>query len=117
MLDRTRAARRRTLAADAGYDVADFVAACRERRVTPHVAQTRDKRRRSAIDGRTTRPSGYAVSIGVRRMIEKAFGWMKTTGNFRRTRWRGLEKTRLAASFVAAAYNLTRIARLIPTAA
>lgn len=115
MLDRTRVGRRRTLAADAGYDIADFVAACRERRVTPHVAQTRDKRRRSAIDGRTTRPTGYALSIGMRRMIEKIFGWMKTTANFRRTRWRGLAKTRLAATFIAAAYNLTRIARLIPT--
>jgi hypothetical protein len=56
------------------------------------------------------------MSIGARRMIEKVFGWMKTTGNFRRTRWRGRAKTRLAATFVAAAYNLTRIARLIPTA-
>ena len=116
-LDATGSTRRRTLAADAGYDIADFVEACRQRRVTPHVAQTRDKRRSSAIDGRTTRHTGYDVSIGVRRMIEKVFGWMKTTGNFRRTRWRGLAKTAMAATFVASAYNLTRIARLIPSPA
>ena len=117
MLDRdlTRA-RRRTLGADAGYDTSDFVADCRQRRVSPHVAQNRN-RRRSAIDGRTTSASGYAVSIGVRRMIEKVFGWMKTTANFRRTRFRGLAKTTLAATLVGAAYNLLRLARLAPCVA
>jgi len=117
MLDRDlRRARRRTLGADASYDTADFVAACRQRRVSPHVAQNRN-RRRSAIDGRTTHSGGYPVSIGVRRMIEKIFGWMKTTANFRRTRVRGLAKTSLLANFVAAAYNLIRLARLAPLAA
>lgn len=112
MLDRCSRSGRRTLAADAGYDTADFVAACRARNVTPRVAQTRDRRRRSAVDGRTISPPGYRLSIGIRRMIEKIFGWMKTTGNFRRTRCRGLAKTRLAATVVAAAYNLLRISRL-----
>jgi len=117
MLDRDfPRGRRRTLGADAGYDTNDFVADCRQRRVSPHVAQNRN-RRRSAIDGRTTSASGYAVSIGVRRMIEKVFGWMKTTANFRRTRLRGLAKNSLAATLVGAAYNLLRIARLAPCVA
>ena len=117
MLDRdVPRARRRTLGADAGYDTRDFIEACRQRRVSPHVAQNRN-RRRSAIDGRTTSASGYAVSIGVRRMIEKVFGWMKTTANFRRTRLRGLAKNTLAATLVGAAYNLLRIARLAPCVA
>lgn len=108
--------RRRTLGADAGYDTRDFIGACRQRRVSPHVAQNRN-RRRSAIDGRTTSPSGYAVSIAVRRMIEQVFGWVKTTANFRRSRLRGLAKTTLAATLVGAAYNLMRLARLTPAAA
>jgi transposase len=116
MLDRDlRRTRRRTLGADAGYDTADFVAACRERRVSPHVAQNRN-RRRSAIDGRTTSPSGYAVSISLRRMIERIFGWMKTTANFRRTRLRGLARTTMLGTFVGAAYNILRLARLTATA-
>lgn len=117
MLDRDLPrARRRTLGADAGYDTRDFVAACRRRRVSPHVAQNRN-RRRSAIDGRTTNSYGYPVSIGIRRMIEKVFGWMKTTANFRRTRLRGLPKTTLFATFVGATYNLLRVARLAPAVA
>ena len=108
--------RRRTLGADAGYDTRDFVGACRQRRVSPHVAQNRN-RRRSAIDGRTTSPGGYAVSIGLRRMIERVFGWMKTTANFRRTRLRGLAKTALLGTLVGAAYNILRLARLTHAAA
>jgi transposase len=115
MLDRDLpGTRRRTLGADAGYDTADFVVACRERRVSPHVAQNRN-RRRSAIDGRTTSPSGYSVSISLRRMIERIFGWMKTTANFRRTRLRGLPRTRMLGTFVGAAYNILRLARLTAT--
>jgi len=108
--------RRRTLGADAGYDTRDFVGACRQRRVSPHVAQNCN-RRRSAIDGRTTSPGGYAVSIGLRRMIERVFGWMKTTANFRRTRLRGLAKTALLGTLVGAAYNILRLARLTHAAA
>jgi IS5 family transposase len=106
---------RRTLGADAGYDTSDFVEACREREVTPHVAQNRSNRR-SAIDGRTTRWAGYSVSIAIRRMIERVFGWMKTTANFRRTRMKGRAKTAMATTFVGATYNLMRIARLMPSA-
>jgi hypothetical protein len=95
--------RRRTLGADAGYDTADVVAACRARRVSPHVAQNRN-RRRSAIDGRTTSASGYRVSISLRRMIERFFGWMKTTANFRRTRLRGLARTTMLDTSIGAAY-------------
>ena len=117
MLDRdVPRARRRTLGADAGYDTRDFVEGCRQRRVSPHVAQNRN-RRRSAIDGRTTGPGGYAVSVGLRRMIERVFGWMKTTANFRRTPLRGLAKTTLLGTLVGAAYNILRLARLAHAAA
>jgi transposase len=114
MLERlgARGRARITLGADKGYDVGTFIEGCRELGVTPHVAQTSDKRRRSAIDGRTVRHPGYLISQRARKRIEEVFGWMKTIGGFRRTRHRGRARTQLAAHIVAAAYNLIRIARL-----
>ena len=83
----------------------------RERRVTPHVAQNTNGRC-SAIDGRTTRHPGYAVSQGIRKRVEEIFGWLKTIGGLRRTRYRGLDRTGLAGYLVATAYNLVRLSRL-----
>lgn len=101
-----------TLGADRGYDTGDFVEACRSRGITPHVAQNTSKRR-SAIDGRTTRWSGYAISLIKRRLIEQGFGWAKSVGGLRRSRLRGIVKTQVLAHVVGAAYNLLRIARLV----
>ena len=101
----------RTLGADKRYDTKRCVADLRAREVTPHVAQNTSGRR-SAIDGRTTRHLGYELSQWVRKRIEEVFGWMKTVGGFRRTRFIGLDRTQLAAYLVAAAYNLVRMARL-----
>ena len=103
-----------TVAADKGYDCQAFVKACRERKATPHVAQ---KKRYSAIDARTTRHAGYAVSQRLRKRVEEVFGWVKTVGNFRKTRYQGVERTQLAAYLIGAAYNLLRMARLLPEAA
>ncbi len=103
-----------TLGADAGYDVQRFVDATRERGITPHVAQTRDVRRASRVDGRTTRHAGYALSQSARMRVEEIFGWMKTVGGLRKTRYRDQARTGLWTYFVAAAYNLTRMARLMP---
>jgi transposase len=104
-----------TLGADKGYDTKSFVASCRERGVTPHVAKNEHSRRSSAIDRRTTRHPGYRASQLARRRIEQVFGWMKTFGGLRRTRWRGAARTQLAAYLVGAAYNLLRMARLVNT--
>jgi transposase len=101
-----------TLGADKNYDTRESVAQLRRRHVTPHVAQNTSGRR-SAIDDRTTRHVGYALSQRVRKRVEEIFGWMKTVGGFRRTRFRGLERTHLAGYLVATAYNLVRLARLI----
>ena len=103
--------RPKTLGADKNYDTRDCVGAMRERRVTPHVTQNTSGRR-SAIDGRTTRHPGYEVSQRIRKRVEEIFGWMKTVGGFRRTRYRGLEKTGLGGYLVATAYNLVRLSRL-----
>ena len=106
---RERGFRPRTLAGDRGYDTRQCVKEMRDRGVTPHVAQ----RTRSAIDGRTTRHSGYRDSQKIRKRVEEIFGWMKTVGGFRRTRYRGVERTGLAGYFVATAYNLVRMANLL----
>jgi transposase len=93
--------RRRTEGADKGYDRRNFVDGCREVGVTPHVAQNLNVWGGSAIDRRTTHPAGYQVSQRVRKRVEEIFGWTKTVGNFRRTRYRGLIRTELASYFVA----------------
>jgi transposase len=103
--------RPKTLGGDKNYDTQGCVADIRKRRVTPHVAQNTSDRR-SAIDGRTTRHPGYAVSQRIRKRVEEVFGWMKTIGGFRRTRYRGLDRTGLAGYLVATAYNLVRLSRL-----
>jgi transposase len=111
-----RGFRPHTVGGDKNYDTKKFVAELRGRDVTPHVAQNTTGRR-SAIDGRTTRHVGYAISQRKRKRVEEIFGWMKTVGGFRRTRFRGLGRTGLAGYLVAAAYNLVRIARLTTVAA
>ena len=114
MLDqaRERGFHPRTLGGDKGYDTRGFVANRRRRRVTPHVAQN-NKGRSSTIDGRITRHPEYAVSQRIRKRVEEVFGWMKTVGGFRRTRYRGLDRTGLAGHLVATAYNLVRMAKLL----
>ena len=96
----------------ADYDTADFVAGCRERRYTPHVAQN-DTNRCSAIDGRTTRHPGYADSMTKRKRIEEPFGWMKTVGGLRKTRHCVRELVEWFFVLTAAAYNLVRIPKIL----
>lgn len=105
--------KRITVGGDKGFDTKQFVAECRVLDVTPHVAQNISGHRGSAIDGRTTRHCGYQVSQRIRKRVEEIFGWMKTVGNFRRTRYRGEARTQLASYFIGAAYNLLRMARLL----
>jgi transposase len=102
-----------TVGGDKGYDTKDFVMDCRELNVTPHLAQTTDQRRRSGIDARTTSWPGYNVSQRIRKRIEEIWGWMKTVGGFRKTRFKGTQRTELAAYLVGAAYNLLRMAKLM----
>jgi transposase len=104
----------RTLGADKGYDTQDCVTRLRAKGVTPHVAQNTGGGRRSAIDGRTTSWPGYAVSQRIRKRVEEIFGWMKTVGGLRKTRYRGLERVDFAGYLVATAYNLVRLVRLAP---
>ena len=110
---RRRGFQPRTLGADKGYDTRDFVHAVRQLSITPHIAPKNQTRSGPRIDGRTTRHPGFQVSQRVRKRIEEIFGWMKTIGGFRKTRFRGVERTQLAAYFVGAAYNLLRMAKLL----
>ena len=104
-----------TLGGDKGYDAEDFVNELRSMRVTPHVAQNTSGRR-SAIDGRTTRHGGYAVSQRIRKRIEEAFGWIKTVAGQDKTRFRGVHRVGFAFTFAAAAYNLVRLPKLLAEA-
>jgi len=114
MLDENLPGQRQiTLGADKGFDTHDFVADLRERNVTPHIAQNITKRRGSNIDARTTKHVGYAISQRIRKRVEEIFGWAKTVGNFRKTRFIGLGANQVAAYVIASAYNLLRIAKLI----
>lgn len=97
-----------TLGADRGYDAADFVNELRAMNVRPHVAQN-DNGRHSAIDRRTTRHVGYAISLRIRKRIE----WMKTVAGQRKTRFRGVDRVGWSFAFAAAAYNLVRLPKLI----
>ena len=101
----------KTVGADKGYHQKAFVRGCRERAVAPHVA-CKEKMKVAGLDGRTTRQSGYQVSLRIRKRVEEIFGWIKTVGGFRRTRYRGLERTQAWGYFVAGTYNLLRMARL-----
>jgi len=114
LLDQARERRfhPKTMGGDKNYDTRECVAAMRERGVTPHVAQN-TSRRSSTINGRTTRHEGYVVSQRIRKRVEEIFGWMKTVGGFRRTRYKGLDRTGLAGYLVATAYNLVRMANLL----
>jgi len=112
MLDQVPGSKRLTVAGDKGYDTRDFVAECRKLGVTPHVAQNDKRPGGSAIDGRTTRHDGYAVSQRKRKRIEECFGWMKTVALLRKVRHRGIFKVGWVFTFAAAAYNLVRMRNL-----
>ena len=101
-----------TVGADKGYDSRAFVESCRELRVTPHVSQ---KKLYSQIDGRTTRHTGYAMSMQKRPRVEGPFGWLKEFGLMRRPKYRGLRKVGWVFTWSAAAYNLVRMTKLVPT--
>ena len=107
-----------TVAADKAYDTRDFVANLRDLQVTPHVAQyTVTAHRGSAIDARTTRHPGYAISQRKRKLVEQGFGWMKTVGGLRKLRHRGGPLVTWIFTFTAAAYNIVRMRRLLAVAA
>ena len=112
MLDTLPGTHAKTLAADKAYDTRDFVEACRQRRVTPHVASNDTRQGGSAIDGRTTRHRGYAISQTIRKRIEEHFGWGKTVGRIRQTVYRGLRRVDQHFKLTMTASNILRIARM-----
>lgn len=110
--------RRLTLGADKGYDAQAFIGELRQMCVTPHIARNdalskTGKRRRSAVDARTTRHPGYAVSQRVRKRIEEAFGWAKSIAGLAKAKYRGTRRVSFRFTFAMAAYNLVRLPRLL----
>lgn len=115
MLGRLEGRHRITLGADKNYDVRQFVGDLRGLNVTPHVAQNTNGRR-SAIDARTTRHPGYGVSMRVRKRIEEAFGWIKASAGFRKTRHKGTARVEWMFTLNAVACNLIRLPKLMAAA-
>jgi IS5 family transposase len=113
MLEQIPGVQRVTAGADKGYDTTEFVAECRHLGVTPHVARNTGRRGGSALDARTTRHPGYAVSQRKRKRIEECFGWLKDIALLRKLRHRGLPKVGWVFTFAAAAYNLVRMRNLL----
>lgn len=113
MLDTIPGSGPKTVGADKAYDTADFVSDCRRRNVTPHVAQNHERRGGSAINGRTARHAGYAISQTIRKRIEEHFGWGKTVGHIRQTVYRGIERVDQHFKLTMTASNLVRMARIM----
>lgn len=119
MIDSQRPGGRRiTVGGDKGFDVTSFVDALRARRITPHIAidahlTKTGKRRKTALDQRTTRHPGYAISQVIRKRVEEPFGWIKTVAGLRKTRHRGIERVGWMFTLAMAAYNLVRIPKLL----
>jgi len=101
-----------TLGGDKNYDTQGCVADLRATGVTPHVAQNTTRRGGSALDGRTTRHPGYDLSQRVRKRVEEIFGWLKTVGGLRKTRFRGTARVGWMFTWALAAYNLVRMRNL-----
>ena len=114
MLEQIRGDGRITVGGDKGFDTAEFVAECRQMNVTPHVARNTGRLGGSAIDARTTRHAGYAISQKKRKRIEECFGWLKDIALLRKLKHRGLLKVGWIFTFAAAVYNLVRMRNLIP---
>ena len=113
--------RRITLGGDKGFDVAAFVDDLRDRKVTPHIAvqdhlTKTGKRRKTKIDGRTTRHAGYAISQRIRKRIEEIFGWVKVQGGQDKTKFRGRQRIDASFTLALAAYNLIRLPKLLAEA-
>ncbi len=115
LVEQLAGSQRRTVGADKAFDTADFVEGMRALHVTPHVAQNTTGRR-SAIDGRTTRHPGYAISQKFRKRVEESFGWLKTVGLMRKLRHRGTDRVDWMFVFSTAIYNLVRLRTLITEA-
>ena len=113
MLEQIPGGHRVTVGADKAYDTRDFVQECRNLQVTPHVAQNTKRSGGSAVDERTTRHEGYAISQRKRKRIEESFGWLKTIALMRKVRHRGIHKVGWVFTFAAAAYNLVRMRNLL----
>jgi transposase len=101
----------KTVGADKSYHNKDFVQGCREKGIKPHVSPI-ENREVDGLDNRTLKSKGFETSTRIRKRIEEIFGWVKTVGGFRKSRYRGKERTQMSAYFVAGAYNLLRMANL-----
>ncbi len=116
LLDRQPARAERTVAADKAYDTKQFVADCRERGVTPHVAMNVTRPGGTALDARTSRHAGYLVSQRIRKRIEECFGWCKDGRSLRKMKVYGKRKVEFAATLTVGVYTMLRVTKLLEPA-
>ena len=116
LIDRQPARERRTLAADKAYDTRQFVADCRERGVTPHVAMNVARPGGSALDARTSRHDGYRASQRLRKRIEECFGWCKDGRALRKMKVYGKRKVEFVTTLTVGIYTMLRISKLLEPA-
>lgn len=111
-LDHVLTDNRHGLVVNVCASTADGYKACRDLKVTRHVARNTRCVGGCAIDGLTTRHRGYAMSQRRRQCIEQCFGWGKSIGPIRRVMVRGLAKVDQLLKLTMTAYNLTRLRTL-----
>ena len=106
----------KTVGGDKGYHTKEFVKNCRDRGTVPHVAEQKGRKTPApGLDKRTTGSEAYKTSQRIRKRVEEPFGWMKTVGLFRKSRWIGVERTDFVGQFIAASCNLIHMAKLTTT--
>ncbi|MFM9066642.1 MAG: IS5 family transposase [Planctomycetota bacterium] len=132
MLDRLKARHDlapKTLGSDKGFDSGPLFLQLEQRGIEPHCAMLTQpipnpkhvrRHRRDEVAARTRMRArlesiAYQLSQRCRKKIEEYFGWMKCVAGLSRSRWVGRWKLQQQLELTAAAYNLIRIRKLIPT--
>ena len=103
-----------TVGADKGYQEQDFIEGLRKLSAIPHVAEYEKKRRSWLICQSEREDAGFGISQSKRKLVEKIFGWMKVVAGLWKTKSGGLRRVISIFSLGAAAFNLIRMAKLIP---
>jgi len=107
-----------TLGADKAYQEERFIAALREQKITPHVAEyAPSKNWPNWLRHEEREHAGFARSQQKRKLVEQVFGWIKASAGMRRTKLRGKRRVDWMFRLAASAYNLVRMRTLLATPA
>jgi transposase len=118
-----------TLGSDKGFDSGPYYLELESRGIVPHSAMIETPPanpkhlragKRPAFEARCRMrerllSEGYRISQRCRKKVEECFGWIKTVAGLARSRHVGRWKLRQQMELAAAAYNLVRMRKLMPT--